>query len=170
MSPSNETKNRFAGTLGLSRLLEKITKTAFEKRGFAEQRIITDWRHIVGDVIARYSTPLKLAFPAQQHHGGVLHIEVYDSAFATEIHYLGPMILDRIATYFGYRAVSQLKLTQKPMPWKEEEEQRLALSRPVDREVIKGIEDMVDDIKDEALQKRLAALGEAIAATEKDSD
>lgn len=156
----------YTGLSELARVLEKVTKPAFKKRGFAEQKVITDWPNIVGQVIATYSTPLKLVFPPEQRRDGVLHIEVYDSALATEIHYLGPIILDRIATYFGYRAVAQLKLTQKPMPWKVTQDN---LPRPpkLTEPEENAIHTAVETIHDPLLQQTLTSLGQAIAASAK---
>lgn len=148
------------GTTSLSRILEGITKPVFKKRGFAECRIITDWEKIVGKVIARYSLPQKLVFPPNAQEGGVLHIEVYDTAFATEIHYLGPLIREKIATYFGYPAVARLHIIQKPTEIIDEADQAyipLQVASPV-------LDASVEDIKDPEIKEALKSLGQYVLA------
>ena len=149
---------RKASVSRLSLSLDKITNPSFKKRGFAEYRIITDWSYIVGDTIARFSNPLKLVFPANSKQGGTLHIEVYDSAFATEIHYLGSVMKERIATYFGYTAVGSFRLIQRSFPFEDELEvnrKAVVLSQSEQQE----IKIQLDDIQDEPMQKALGSLG-----------
>lgn len=98
----------------LDHLVTYIAKPAYKQRGFAEQRIITDWPMIVGELVARYSQPKKLSFPKEAREHGVLLIEVYDSAFATELHFLGPLIIDKLAAYFGYKAVGSITIQHRP--------------------------------------------------------
>lgn len=148
----------YYGASSLSHALENITSPVFKRRGFAEKRVLTDWHHIVGEVIARYSTPQKLVFPSDVKERGVLHVDVYDSAFATEIHYLGPLIMEKIATYFGYPAVARLHITQKPMVVEEQTPEYIA---PV-KDLPATLEADIEGITDEALQNALKGLGRLV--------
>ena len=38
-------------------LSRNITKDIFKKRGFKEQKVLTNWKDIVGDEISNYSIP-----------------------------------------------------------------------------------------------------------------
>lgn len=148
---------RFSYLSRLSRSLDKVTNPAFKNRGFAEHRIITDWPYIVGESIARYSNPTKLVFSASSKQNGTLHIEVYDSSFSTEIHYLGPLMKERIASYFGYRAVENFRLIQKPLPFEHEEEGDKIISLTSDE--AHDLQDLIGGIEDESMCNALKKLG-----------
>jgi hypothetical protein len=106
-------KNKFVGMQDFSRLFGDITRQQFKKRGFAESKIISEWGLIVGNSIAAFSTPTKIYFPMQSRSNGVLHVDVYDSCFATELLYKEPIVLEKLSTYFGYNAVTRIKIIQK---------------------------------------------------------
>ncbi len=95
----------------LSQCVLPITKDALRKRGFFEYRLIEEWPLVVGEHLARCSIPLKVAFEMQKRSDGVLHIQVL-SSMALEFQHLQPMILDRIASYFGYKAIARMVLHQ----------------------------------------------------------
>lgn len=92
--------------------MERITRPANRKRGFAEQRLLSEWPTIVGSELARHAVPQKMI---HRTDGGSLHLLV-ESAWATEIQYSEALILERIASFFGHRAVSRLVLHQGPVP------------------------------------------------------
>ena len=48
--------------------------------------------------------------------GGTLHVRVGSGALALELQHLEPVVIERINTYFGYRAVERLKLVHGPLP------------------------------------------------------
>jgi len=90
-----------------------LTGPALRKRGFAEQRIVTNWPDIVGPALARASIPLKIS--GGRGTGRVLLIRVSGAA-AVDIQHQIPVILDRINTFFGFQAITGLKLLQGPVP------------------------------------------------------
>lgn len=55
--------DRRALNLRLAELTDPIARKAFGKRGFATSEILTGWRDIAGDELARLSLPEKLSFP-----------------------------------------------------------------------------------------------------------
>lgn len=105
--------------------LPKLTKAVFEKQGFASATLVTDWETIVGRDIAAKCRPLKLTWPRVQSATGVVSAMAADGsntrpggrltllaepAFAVEIPYLAAKIKDRINSYYGYRAVEQVRV------------------------------------------------------------
>lgn len=166
MDTPKSSVNSYYGPRAVSSTLWHVTQPAFKQRGFAEQRIITDWPLIVGKLIAQYSTPQKLSFPRESRNNGTLYIDVYDSAFATEISYLGPVMKERIATYFGYPAVAHFKLLQKPYPYTEEES-----STPPPAKLSEAQEaqlaTLLASTGDEALREALESLGRAVLGAKK---
>ena len=110
-----------------------LTRGAFEKHGFAAASLITEWARIVGPDLAAYTHPERLKWPKGPGkpsiavEGGAgrpaasLLLRV-DPARALEAEYKAALIRDRVNTYFGYRAVTEVKILQaapalhQPMP------------------------------------------------------
>ncbi|HVJ42190.1 MAG TPA: DciA family protein [Dongiaceae bacterium] len=93
-----------------------ITRAAIGSRGFAEAGLITHWAEIVGAELARGCQPDQLRFPRGkdgegERRGGTLTLRCI-GAMALELQHQTPLLLDRINSYFGYRAVAQLRLIQ----------------------------------------------------------
>ncbi|HAA92128.1 MAG: hypothetical protein CMM48_11290 [Rhodospirillaceae bacterium] len=108
-------KRRNGGPLPIATLLPKLTRKALGKYGFSYAGLITDWKTIVGPEIARASLPEKLTFPRNKRDSGILRLKAEGGA-ALEIQHLEPQILERINSYFGYRAVTRLQLVNGPVP------------------------------------------------------
>lgn len=99
--------------LALARLIKQITQPALRRRGFAEAEVILRWPVIVGSEFEFMASPEKLVFPKNSPAGGTLYVTVKGS-LATELQHRAPQIIDRINTYYGYRAVANLRLLQIP--------------------------------------------------------
>lgn len=93
----------------------KVTGPLFRKRGFAEAGILTNWPEIMGHVLAARTMPQRISFPKGERSEGTLYIRV-ESAWATELQHLSPQVIERINSYFGYRAVAHLALSQGTVP------------------------------------------------------
>ena len=106
--PSSRSKKPH-GAIALAALLPKLTKPLYRARGFAEAGVLNDWPNIVGRPLADYTAPERLG------PDGTLVARV-GGAWALELQHLEPLVLDRIAGYFGYRAVTRLALVQGPLP------------------------------------------------------
>ena len=103
-------------TQSLAEASRPLLKPILGRRGFSAVEIVTGWPSIVGERIARYCAPVKLARPRFEGHEGVLHIRAVSGGFALELQHLEPQILDRVNAYFGYRAIGKLAITQGPLP------------------------------------------------------
>lgn len=99
------------GLQPMARLVPKITGATFRRRGFTETRILTDWPLIIGQRLAPHCVPEKLVFRGKQRDGGILHLRVH-APLAIEFQHLEPRIIERINTFFGYSAVTGLRLIQ----------------------------------------------------------
>ena len=142
-----------------------LTRDLFRKRGFAEGHILANWPAIAGDVIADYSAPERLVYPRRLREeagpsaAAVLEIRV-DGPIALEIKHLEPQIIERINAYYGYLAVSRLKLTQGPLPPRAKSRRRpiRSLAAP-EREALSN---ELQPIAEPALKEALTRLGERI--------
>ena len=103
------------GPRALAAMVAKITNPVFKKRGLAGGAIVNDWPVIAGPYLAARSAPEKIVYPAGESSDGTLHLKTDSGGLATELQHLEPVLLERVNTYFGYRAVARLKLFQGPL-------------------------------------------------------
>ncbi len=89
----------------ISIISSSITKDIFKKRGFKEQKILTNWKDIVGDEIGSYTIPESLT-------QNKLLIVKCSSSHALEFQYAIPKIIDRISFMMGYKAITNIKIKQ----------------------------------------------------------
>lgn len=95
---------------------ERVTRKLFGRHGFASGALVVDWPAIVGPAVATWTMPINIRFPPKERSAGTLVVKVANSAFATEIQHLEPLILERINGHFGWQAVARLKLVHGPLP------------------------------------------------------
>jgi hypothetical protein len=153
---------RGGGLRRLPELLGKVLDPASRRRGLAEVGVLTDWPSIVGPVLAARCQPVKLTGSGER--GGTLHVHVAGAA-ALELQHGEPQLLERINSYFGYRAVARLRLVQAPLA-----RPRRAVAAsvpPLDAGGRAEIEAAVRPVTDEALRAALAGLGAAIKTRRK---
>lgn len=83
-------------------------------RGKMQARLLKDWPAIAGEEIAANSRPESLIFPQQRLSEGTLCLKVSPS-FALTLQYKEPQLLEKLAVYFGYRAIARIRLVQAPL-------------------------------------------------------
>jgi hypothetical protein len=135
----------------IAKTIEPILKPIYKQHGFAEHRILIDWYNIVGSKLAIYSIPQKLTRGKE----GNLHILVA-SGRALELQHLQPIIIDKINSFFGYKAVSKIVLKQTS----SEIFQNKAIKKPIPKpEVPKSVSEITAKCIDDDLRKALSAFG-----------
>ena len=90
--------------------LTKAMRPSCQKYGFLTYRMITHWNQIVGERMSKLASPLQIVFEPNKSHDGALIIAVSNPGFALEIQSLQSLILSKIAIYFGYQAISRIKI------------------------------------------------------------
>lgn len=120
--PDNKTRQYERPRGGMVRpigeLMPEIGRTAFRKFGFIQSSVVTRWAEIVGAKHAQVCAPESIRFPPGEKSGGILQLVVV-AAHAPLIAHVEPEIIDRVNRFFGYNAVSRIKLRQgavKPPP------------------------------------------------------
>lgn len=107
-------KQVFHGRRQLNDWLKFPLKKMQQKRGFAEGRLLTDWPQIVGAALSAHCVPQKLSFPKGQN-GATLHI-LCEAGWAMELQFQEQLICEKIASFFGYRAVDRIRIHQGVLP------------------------------------------------------
>jgi hypothetical protein len=158
------TFERRSGMRALGAAVARVTAPAFRRRGFAEAGILTDWSRIVGAQLATQTEPEKLSFARGKRVDGTLQIRV-SGAWATELQHLAPQVIERVNSYFGYRAVDRLAILQAPLsrtgaggPAAAEEpsgKQRREVAQP-------ALDTGAANVENEELRRALVSLGAAV--------
>ena len=140
---------------------QKIVNPVFKTRGLMEGRIITHWPHIVGERFSAFSLPEKITFPKGKKSEGTLHLTV-TSAGSLLLHSIHDLILDKINTFFGYKALSKLHMTHGFIPSK------LSFAKvysPPSPEVSEWVEAQTQHIQDQDLKECLKNFGVSLVST-----
>lgn len=161
MSGDKQDQRRY-GMVAVGVPVGMLTKPVFGRHGFAGGAMIVDWPAIVGAAVASYTLPIRVRFPKGERSGGTLEIKVANSAFATELQHLEPLILDRINGYFGWAAVARLKLRHGPLPRRDQAVAKTAPSLPPQAEA--RLSQALENVDDPELKAVLERLGRHIAA------
>ena len=151
----------------LSKHFRDITRAAFARHGFAQGDVVGHWAEIVGEDLAAFSAPERIKWPRQHGEaarktGGTLVIRAAPGR-AIDLQYAGPRIIARINSYFGYGAVTQIKVMQAV---------ELAPARPgrLDPEQVKPVPDQtLDELDEGPLKAALTRLARGVAAARRSS-
>lgn len=146
----------------LSGMVERMTKPILGKRGFAHATIINNWPDIIGPELATLTTPEKIVFSKDGASGGVLHIRTVTGGIATEIQHLEPLILERINRHFGYKALVGLRMTQGPLPQRDETKETAPRTLTENEE--QALSESLSGVDDPEIREALARLGRSISA------
>lgn len=97
----------------VTKIVNKLVTPIAQKRGMVSGKIILDWDIIVGKTYAGWCKPEKVVFRPGQRVNGVLYLHINPS-HALLVQHSHDMLLEKINTYFGYKAVSKVILKQVP--------------------------------------------------------
>jgi len=103
--------NRRGRATRLARLVPPLARKAYRRRGFVNDEALAHWAEIVGEELAQTTVPLRLRFGRGARRGGILELRV-EPAVATAVQHRSEEIRARLNRYFGYEAVSTLRLVQ----------------------------------------------------------
>ncbi|MBS0476968.1 MAG: DUF721 domain-containing protein [Proteobacteria bacterium] len=156
---------RGMGVRPIAELMPEVGRTAFRKFGFIQSSVVTRWPEIVGERHARVCAPESIRFAPGEKRDGILQLVVVP-AHAPIITHVIPEIIERVNRFFGYQAVSRVKLRQGPVnPPKAKEAPTAPPSlRPIPIELGESLR----DIGDPELRAVLESLARNLGAPEED--
>lgn len=149
------------GPVAAARIVKSIADPAFRRQGFAQSEVLMRWSEIVGSDLARLATPVKLAFRRGSPAGGTLHVRAAGPA-ALELQHLAPTVVERVNTYYGYRAVERLHIVQGPASGPAKA--KPARSRTLSPAAKSRLDTMVNRTANDGLRAALRRLGTQVLA------
>lgn len=161
----HENKRSASGLNTLASETLPLLRRILGKQGLASADILAFWDQIAGEELAACTVPEKISFKPGERNGGILHIAVPNGAFALEIQHREKFILDKVNAYFGYGAVTGMKIRQGSVPLLRKAKQ---FNQPplkkilVSREEQNFIEELTGGVEDDRLKESLVRLGKNI--------
>ncbi|MFZ1742857.1 MAG: DciA family protein [Pontixanthobacter sp.] len=140
-------------------LMPQIGRTAFRRFGFVQSSVVTRWHEIVGEHHAKVCAPEAIRFPPGDKENGILQLVVLP-AHAPLIQHVIPEIMDRVNRFFGYKAVSRVKIRQGAV--KPPADNRPASSPPSLKPIPMELGDSLRDIGDPELRTVLESLARSL--------
>jgi hypothetical protein len=144
----------------LGNTVSKVAAPILGRRGFGEAQVILEWPAVVGQDLARDTLPVKLSFGRGERVDGTLHLRVAAGA-ALAIQHLEPLIIERINTFFGYKAVGRLAIRQGPLP-RRNEPKAPPPPRPLSEAESQALQGRLQTVNDPGLREALERLGRAV--------
>ena len=150
-----------------------LLKGMLGKQGFAAADILVFWEQIAGPEIAAYTLPRQLLFKRGKNDGGTLEVLVPGGAFALELQHRQAFIVEKINSYFGYKAVAEIKLVQDLGLLQRRQKQ---INQPQHKKTLVSseeqnyIENASAGIEDANLKANLQRLGRSIFSENHKSD
>jgi hypothetical protein len=143
---------------------------AARARGFATVGLLSEWPAMVGAELAQFTMPDKVVWPKHRDdaepdsppkghrvEGAILVLRV-EGPRAIEVQHRSGQILERVNSYFGYRAVAEMRILQAPVARKTA--RPATQLPPIDPE---GLPPSAE-IEDQGLRGALLRLGAAARA------
>ena len=148
----------------LADLIDDCLAPALAAQGFAGRAIVSLWPEIVGERLAMRTRPLKIDWPRRRPSPGEMSepatmVVRVEGAFALEMQQMGPLVLERVNTHLGWRAVGKLVLKQGPV----EAPVVKAAPLPPDPAIVAQVAAQVAGIEDAGLREALERLGRSVA-------
>lgn len=157
-------QRKSAGLNNVATAVMPIVKNILGKKGMIIADILTIWEQIVGEEMAAYSLPRKIDFKKNEKSNGIIHIVVPGGAFALELQHRENFLLEKINAYFGYQAVTGMRIIQDAnlkIKIKEINQPKVKKSL-VSLEEQNYINSLTEEIIDPELKNTLVRLGESV--------
>ena len=148
--------------------LRKVNRNFSSKFGKIEFIIHSKWPDIVGSYFKIYSEPKNITrLPDYENDLGEtiykshLNVNVAPAA-ALEFQHFKDTIIEKINSYFGYKAINDLRIQQNYLPKDEDFNKNKSKMMPVSREESELISNEIESLQNNELKDSLMKLGKNI--------
>ena len=153
--------------------LTQVNRAYLGKFGKIEFLIFSKWSQIVGTFFADHSEPDKISRITDDFNEfdepifkNFLHVRVSPAA-AVEFQHYKTTIIEKINSFFGYKAIADLRLQQNFIPEKKNIREVIALSQDISEEEKESIKNEIEVIHNKDLEKSIVNLGASIKREDK---
>ena len=159
---------RRTSTKGFKRtdsLLSGQIRSASERRGFAQTRLLTQWAEIVGADTAAIALPVEVSY-GRGGMGATLTL-LTTGPNAPMLEMQKEQLRDKVNAVYGYNAISRVRITQTaPQGFADGQvafaPPKPAVATPVDPALQRKAAEAAHPVADEGLRAALARLGENV--------
>lgn len=155
--PQSPRSRTYEGLDSLTREVQKLARPLLGQHGFTQVELIAHWSDIMGQELALGVKPVRLTFPAKDRMNGTLYVRSAGGAFALLLEHQKGRIVERVNTYFGYPAISNLKIEQGGVRFQHEQEPEPEW--PLSEEELMPLLEKVNTISDESLRQKTLEIG-----------
>ena len=145
--------------------LSRVNKNYSSKFGRIEFLILSKWSQIVGSFFAKHSEPDKISRITDDFNDfdepifkNFLHVRVSPAA-AVEFQHYKDIIIEKINSFFGYKAIADLRLQQNFIPKKKTNRALKLYENEISEEDKELIKNEINVIHDKELEKSIVNLG-----------
>ena len=158
-----EQPRRSSGLVSFGADVRKLVGPLLGKKGLLQADILARWTDILGLELSSGVRPFSVSF-SRKTAGAVLTVTAFSGAYAVEFTARKPQIIERINSYFGYEAVSDIRVKQggiftPPSPVKREPDYSPAKTAEMQK--------LAAGIEDESLRESVIRLGLALTESKK---
>jgi hypothetical protein len=160
----SKTPFRRKGALRIAELANGIIDPVLARRAGISTALLGSWDEIAGEEFADCTRPEKIAWPRNDgyseggHQPGVLTIACEGARALFLTHAQGELI-GRINGFFGFPAVRQIRIVQKPVSATFKHPRK---PPPLRGEAARRLEGMMEGIENDALRRAVERLGTAV--------
>jgi len=153
--------------------LTKVNKNYSNKFGKIEFLILSKWSQIVGTFFADHSEPDKISRITENLneldepiYKNLLHVRVSPAA-AVDFQHYKDTIIEKINSFFGYKAITDLRLQQNFIPKIKSKKNTDLFDQDLSEEEKESIKSEMDIIQNKELEKSIVNLGASIKREDK---
>ena len=149
------------GLQSIDQKLSSLLKPLFQgskKEFILVNNLVKNWEEIIGKKYAPFCYPKSVNLGKEKSADGKLTIGVYNSAVGFFLESSSELIIERIASFYGFKSISRIIIKQEPKVVETNKAREIKL--PAEEE--KSILEMVAKVEDEELAKTLRRLGKQV--------
>lgn len=156
-------------TKQLSDVMRKVIKPIMTKNGISHFELLENWSDIVGSDIASSTRPIKVSGmnykkptqKTQKNPTKTLHLLV-KQAFALDIQYYIPQIIERVNQYYGYPFIHTIFIKQGYETEETLKKIKVKKEKNICPDQLNKIDHAVSKVDNEGLSKALKRMGQSI--------
>ncbi len=169
-TPAKKTPRKHKSARQVSEVVGKIMEPVLSRRSGMTIDLLNAWPELAGDEYCDFTRPEKINWPNRAHQDdpfkpGVL-VVACEGAMALYFQHDLSRICERVNVFFGFAAISKLKIVQKPVRKTRNSRRKAGLNTKagLDENRKKRLQTILAHIQDPELRGRLEKLGYGVMA------